>query len=101
MLWRSAIDDPIYTLNAFRYSNDKINLSGWENANYQILLQRADEECDPVRRLKLLSIAEQVLLEELPVVPLFDEKNHYIKNKNLSGIIEKHSDDVDFRYSFF
>ncbi|HEX4840529.1 MAG TPA: peptide ABC transporter substrate-binding protein, partial [Rhabdochlamydiaceae bacterium] len=38
--WQSWIDDPIYTLNAFRFGNADINFVKWEQARYQDLLEK-------------------------------------------------------------
>ncbi len=85
--WRSPISDPIYTLNAFRYRNDTINFSGWENPRYQELLRKADAEQDLTKRLVHLVAAEAILIEELPVIPLIEEHSSYVRRKNLAGIM--------------
>lgn len=99
--WRSAIDDPIYTLNTFRYPNEKINFAKWENADYQALLQKADQELDLEKRRTFLAAAEKILIQEMPVIPLFDELNPCIKKKNLAGIIPTRCSNIDFRYAYF
>ena len=71
ILWRSLINDPIYILNSFRNSSENINLSRWENHTYQDLLKSADYEINPEQRLKYLAQAEEVLLKEVPVLPMF------------------------------
>jgi oligopeptide transport system substrate-binding protein len=99
--WRSSINDPIYTLNAFRYQNEKINFAKWENSYYQALLQQADQERNVEQRLALLASAEKILIQEIPVIPLFDELNPYIKRKNLIGILPARSGNIDFRKAYF
>ncbi len=71
MQWSSWVDDPIYTLNAFRFVNADINFFKWGNATYQKLLEESDMEIDPVRRFSLIAKAEEILCQEMPVVPLF------------------------------
>ncbi len=71
ILWRSLINDPVYILNSFRNSNENINLSKWENNTYQELLKWADYEVNTEKRLKYLAHAEKILLEEIPVLPVF------------------------------
>jgi oligopeptide transport system substrate-binding protein len=69
--WSSEVDDPIYTLNAFRFGNAEINFPKWEHADYQKLLEESDQEIDPARRFLLFAKAEEILCQEMPVIPLF------------------------------
>ena len=47
------------------------NHPGWANAKYSKLLDRANSDPDPLRRLSLLAEAEAILLDEMPVIPLY------------------------------
>ncbi len=69
--WTSWIDDPIYTLNAFRHAHDKINFSNWEDPSFQALLDLADQEINPHMRNQYLAKAELILAQEIPVIPLY------------------------------
>ncbi len=71
-IWESWIDDPIYLLNNFRHANEDLNFAKWEHPKVQQLLHNADNEFDPEHRLKFLAQAEEIILGEVPVIPLFD-----------------------------
>ena len=73
MHWTAWVDDPIYTLNAFRYSGEAINFSHWENKEYQRLLDVAERTIDPQQRRHWLKMAEELLTDAMPVIPLFHE----------------------------
>jgi oligopeptide transport system substrate-binding protein len=75
ILWRSLMNDPIYTLNYFRYAADPSNFAKWEHPKYQEMLNLADEEVDSIKRLAYLKEAEAFLMQELPVLPIF--YSHY------------------------
>lgn len=63
-------------LNSRNAQNDP----GWVNADYDELLDRAAKENDLVARLLLLQEAEQVLLSETPIIPIyFYVSKHLIK----------------------
>ncbi len=79
--WCISINHPMATLNIFRYSTN--SFSNWEHIGYQKLLQNADQEYDAERRSAYFAAAEKILIEEVPVIPLFDEHRLYFKNKNL------------------
>ena len=58
--WSSSISDPIWTLNIFKDRQEKTNFTGWENREYQKLLDRADRVADRKHREKYLSQAEEI-----------------------------------------
>ncbi len=54
------------------------NETGWSNAKYDALVQQAAEEPDPDERLRRMEEAEAILMDELPIVPIY-----YYTSKNL------------------
>jgi oligopeptide transport system substrate-binding protein len=56
---------------------DGNNRTGWSNARFDALLNRAAHELDPKRRLATLAEAEALLLDEGPVLPIY----HYSTNE--------------------
>lgn len=73
--WTSWVNDPIYTLNAFKYHSEELNFSKWEHPVFQNLLDLAGQEEKETQRSHLLSEAEKILIEEAPVSPLIYERN--------------------------
>ncbi|MBS0615708.1 MAG: peptide ABC transporter substrate-binding protein [Verrucomicrobia bacterium] len=82
--WTSWIDDPIYTLNTLRFAREKINFSKWENPLFQNILEKAENEISKERRLQLLKQAEEILVQEMPIIPLYHQNFQAILRKNLS-----------------
>jgi ABC-type oligopeptide transport system substrate-binding subunit len=74
--WIGDYLDPDTFLQCFR-SGDGNNRTGWREPRYDALLAAADAELDPARRMKLLSQAEGLLLDEGPVIPIY----HYSTNE--------------------
>lgn len=60
-----------YNFLEIMHSESGLNDSGWANARYDELLALAARERDLARRADYLHEAEQVLLEEVPVVPVY------------------------------
>lgn len=81
--WTSWIDDPIYTLNAFRYAKDEINPAKWELSKFQELLDLSEQEVDPFKRFSYFFRAEKILCEEMPVIPLYYHPSQALVQKNL------------------
>ncbi len=57
-------------------SGDGNNRTGWASARYDALMRAAGSESDPAKRLTMLSQAEGVLLDEMPVLPIY----HYVSS---------------------
>jgi oligopeptide transport system substrate-binding protein len=47
------------------------NSTGFSNAEYDRLIAAAEEEVDEALRMKLLHQAEQILMDELPIIPIY------------------------------
>jgi oligopeptide transport system substrate-binding protein len=98
MGWTSIVDDPLYTLNAFKYKHEKINFAKWENSTYQDLLNAADREHDKQKRQKYLADAEAILIEELPLISLSYEVKQYMKKKHIQLPSSSYAGEVDFKW---
>ena len=71
------------------------NDTGWENDEYRDLLDQAALELDPAKRTALLLDAEAVIMEELPVIPIYYMEsiyavNDHVKNMNPDAIGRYH-----------
>jgi oligopeptide transport system substrate-binding protein len=59
------------------------NLAGWSNAEYDRLIHAAAFAGD--ERAERLAQAEQILLEDLPVIPLYFGATQYLKDPRVKG----------------
>jgi ABC-type oligopeptide transport system substrate-binding subunit len=72
------------------------NMSGYENEEYDALMQQAAEQVDPKRRRYFLEEAERVLLADHPVIPLY----FYVSKHLVSPDVVGWGDNVlDYHYS--
>jgi oligopeptide transport system substrate-binding protein len=69
--WVTWVDDPIYTLNAFRFASEDTNFPKWEHPDFQQLLHQCDQETNPAKRMAYFAAAEDLLCQEAPIIPLF------------------------------
>lgn len=81
--WYSWIDDPIYTLNAFKFPKEKINLAKWGHEEFQYLLDCSDQAPNPFERFFYLLQAEKILCREVPIIPIFYQPIQMMTKKNL------------------
>ena len=96
MSWKSWINDPIYTLNAFRYASEKVNFAQWEDEQYQKCLNAADKEVDRTKRLEFLHEAEEILLREMPIIPIYYEVQQFQRKQRLKVAVNPKTGHVDF-----
>ncbi|MGH2611649.1 MAG: ABC transporter substrate-binding protein, partial [Rhabdochlamydiaceae bacterium] len=96
MTWKSLFNDPIYTLNAFKYHDDQINFSKWENREYQNVLDATEGEENTQKRNAYFARAETILINELPLIPLYYEFEKFIKKNNLD--ISLSAAHIDFKW---
>jgi oligopeptide transport system substrate-binding protein len=99
MTWEPWINDAIYTLNAFRDAHEPINFPKWEYPQYQQILQLAERESDMDKRKSYYLQAEQMLLDEMPVMPLFLVKAPALKKRNFH--IHHCSPLINFKWGYF
>jgi len=68
--WIGDYPDPNTFLDMFVTGGEN-NKTGWSNAEYDKLIARAAIEFDPDERLELLRQAEAILVDELPILPIY------------------------------
>jgi oligopeptide transport system substrate-binding protein len=68
--WIADYIDPNSFIDLFVSDNEN-NQTGWANARYDELVEQAEGEFDPQKRLTLLAEAEAILADEVPVMPIY------------------------------
>jgi oligopeptide transport system substrate-binding protein len=73
-------------VNAFLYmftTGNGNNETGWGNPTYDQLICRAAETLDPAARNEIFQQAEKILLDEMPVIPLYTYVRNYLKHPSV------------------
>lgn len=99
--WVSFISDPIYHLEPFRHREGTSNWSSWENADYQRALDRADQTIEVAERALFLKEAETILLDGMPVVPLYYQTYRFIKNEHIQHAPLTELGELDLKWVSF
>ncbi len=97
ILWRPLVDDPLYTLNAFKYASEEINFSKWENRKYQQVLDQIVLEGNSNKKEKLLRQAETILEREMPVIPISYEAEFFSRAEHVEGVVLSKIGNIDFK----
>jgi oligopeptide transport system substrate-binding protein len=76
-------------------------MSRWQNTAFQDSIAASEKEIDTTQRKKLLSAAHSILLEEMPVMPIYFTSIAYGKSENLQGMNVLESCMLDVRHAYF
>jgi len=82
--WIGDYPDPNTFLDMYVTGGEN-NRTGWGNARYDELIALAAAESDEAARLAHFAEAEALLLEELPILPIFDYVTRNLVNPRLGG----------------
>lgn len=97
--WFADIHDPVNYLDVFKYKNNGTNNTGWESPKYVAALDKSALTSSTSDRNKELVTAESILLEDLPVVPLFEASFNYMKKPRVEGVFLSPLGYMDFKYA--
>ena len=82
--WIGDFIDPTTFLDLMR-SDDTNNETGWKNAEYDRLIQEAKQMTDREARNKKLVEAEEIMLNEMPVIPIYWYTRVYLRHPDVKG----------------
>ncbi|BDG48390.1 MULTISPECIES: peptide ABC transporter substrate-binding protein [Parageobacillus] len=101
MGWLGDFNDPINFLELFRDKKGGNNDTNWENPKYKQLLIDSQKETDPEKRKELLKQAEEILMDEMPIAPIYFYTNTWVQKDNLKGVEVSGLGDVQFKWAYF
>lgn len=84
--WTAEYGDPLALLERFRIQNDLKNYSHWQNDRFTSLLNASALEPDPVKRGGILLEAEALLMEEMPIAPIFHWNFSFLIQPEVKGV---------------
>ncbi len=83
--WIGDYNDPYTFLEILRSDAGPMNNPGYANPEFDALLDAANRELDPERRADLLAKAEAVMLEDLPIIPIYFYVDRHMVKPYLKG----------------
>lgn len=99
--WIADFNDPLAFLELFKYKNDdagnRINDTGWYDAEYAHLLELSLKETDPQKRCSLLHQAEQLFVDGMPVAPVYHYAFDYVKKEYVKDVVLSPLGMADFK----
>ena len=85
MSWYADFNDPLTFLGLFRSDTGQQNYSAYANPRYDALLDKADLEPDAQKRGRILAEAEQLLLDEEGILPVFQVVSRALVSPRVTG----------------
>lgn len=97
--WIADYNDPMTFLDMWTTGNGQNN-SGYSNKEYDKLIAEAKVELDDTKRTELLHKAEDILMDESPVIPLYYYTNVLCIDKNVKGTYKSPLGQMEFRDAY-
>lgn len=95
--WVADMDDPMNFAELF-ISGGGNNNTGYTNSRFDQLIARARIEGDRKQRLKMLEQAEGILMEDLPIIPVFNYVSINLAREYVSGFYANKFDQHPLRF---
>lgn len=83
--WIADYDDPINFLDLFLSYAGERNDAGYDNKKYDELLKASATETDPAARMKMFHEAEQLFLNDDPMIPIYHYTSQHMVSKKVAG----------------
>ncbi len=96
----AGFKDPMTFFDLYKYPESSNNFSGWSNPRFTELLELAERMPDPTRREILLREAETILINEMPIAPIYYYRGTYIKKNYVRGVGLTEFSDANFKFAF-
>ncbi len=96
--WTADFDDPITFLGLMLSNTGQQNYSDYSNPAYDALLARAGNEPDVSRRASVLGQAEQLVLDDASIAPIYFTVNRDLVSPAISGWVDNIIDIHRARY---
>ena len=65
-----------------------MNTAAYHNTEYDKLIHNAENEADATKRRDYLQQAEQVLLNDMPIIPVYHYTTQHLVNPKITGWVD-------------
>ncbi|GED29503.1 peptide ABC transporter substrate-binding protein [Brevibacillus centrosporus] len=100
MGWLGDFNDPINFLELYKDKMGGNNDTRWENPKYKELLNQSALESDLDKRKQILADAEQVLMDDMPIMPIYFYTQSWVQNPSVKGVQMTGLGDVDWKGAY-
>lgn len=83
--WIAEYNDPMSMLELWTTGNS-LNETGWSNLRYDELIRAVKHSMNKVTRIRAMHEAEDILINEMPVCPIYSFVRGVLQSPNLKGV---------------
>jgi oligopeptide transport system substrate-binding protein len=76
------------------------NETGWSNPAYDRLIAQAAATVDPQQRLEVFQKAEAILMDDMPIIPIYFYTTHFLKRPEVKGWYPTLLDNHPYKYVY-
>ncbi|MFI3237227.1 MAG: peptide ABC transporter substrate-binding protein [Lachnospiraceae bacterium] len=97
--WGPDYNDPMTFMDLW-ISGSGNNHTSYASAEYDALIAAAVVEADADARIAILIEAEELLMEDMPIGPIYNRKTNYLVADGVEGVVRTAFDDINFRWAY-
>lgn len=97
--WVADMKDPVTFLQNYTSKNHGPNSTGWESSQYVEAFEKSFYETGALRR-KALQETEQIIMNDMPVIPVYNHVMLHLKNEKLKGVNLSQTSIIDFSHAY-
>lgn len=98
--WSGDFNDLINFLEIYKEEGGN-NYPRWINKDYQALLTQSSEEKDPEKRFELMKKAEAIIMDEMPIIPIYYYTNVWVQNPKLKDVVISGLGHPQYKWAYF
>ncbi|MGD8192653.1 peptide ABC transporter substrate-binding protein [Brevibacillus ginsengisoli] len=99
MTWVGDFNDPVNFLEVFKDKKGGNNDTLWEDPKYKDLLNQSAKETDPAKRKELMKQAESILMDQMPMTPIYYRTEAYVQNDKVKDVALDPLGNIDFKWA--
>lgn len=96
--WAADYNDAYSFLEMYNSAENSNNQTGWSNEEYTALLNESISETDQAKRIEKLLEAEAIIMEDMPVAPIYYQTNLNIVSEDVENMAPDALGNINLKY---
>ncbi len=97
--WVGDYADPMTFIELFESQNGN-NVPGYSNPRYDSLVKQAKATADQTQRMQAMHAAEQLLIDDAPIIPLYFYTRPLLVNGRVKGLVHTIFGNIYFKHAY-
>lgn len=96
--WSADYNDAYSFLETYSTAENGNNQTGWSNPEYTKLIKESTTETDAAKRIETMLAAEAIIMEEMPVAPIYYQTNLNITSDKVENMQQDALGHINLKY---